>query len=62
MGIPLTLASMRIIGSQLFELSPMDPLTIAVVSFVLAMVAAIAGYVPARRAIRVDPMVALRYE
>lgn len=62
MGIPLALASMRIIESQLFELSPMDPLTIAVVSFVLAIVAAIAGTVPARRAIRVDPMVALRYE
>jgi len=61
-GIPLTLASTRIIASQLFELSPMDPLTITVVSVVLAIVAAIAGFVPARRAIRVDPMVALRSE
>jgi len=61
-GIPLALASMRIIASQLFELSPMDPLTIALVSVTLAMVAAIAGVIPAQRAIRVDPMVALRYE
>jgi hypothetical protein len=61
-GIPLALASTRVIASQLFELSPMDPLTIALVSAALAIVAAIAGFVPARRAIRVDPMVALRYE
>ncbi len=61
-GIPLTLASMRVIASQLFELSPMDPLTIALVSVILVIVAAIAGFVPARRAIRVDPMVALKYE
>jgi len=62
MGIPLALAAMRIIESQLFELSPMDPLTITLVSAVLATVAAIAGYLPARRAMRVDPMAALRYE
>jgi predicted permease len=61
-GILLAPASMRIIASQLFELSPMDPLTIALVSVGLAIVAAIAGFVPARRAMRVDPMVALRYE
>jgi predicted permease len=61
-GIPLTLASTRIVASQLFELSPMDPLTIALASVALAIVAAIAGFVPARRAMRVDPMVALRYE
>jgi len=40
----------------------MDPLTMALVSFVLAIVKAMAGYLPARRAIRVDPMVELRYE
>jgi ABC-type antimicrobial peptide transport system permease subunit len=61
-GIPLALASTRVIASQLFELSPMDPLTIALVSGALTIVAAVAGFVPARRAIRVDPMVALRYE
>jgi predicted permease len=61
-GIPLALASMRIIASQLFELSPMDPLTIALVSVALAIVATVAGLVPARRVIRVDPMVVLRYE
>jgi putative ABC transport system permease protein len=61
-GVPLALASTRLIASQLFELSPMDPLTIALVSVALAIVAAIAGLVPARRALRVDPTVALRYE
>ncbi len=61
-GIPLALASTRIIASQLFELSAMDPLTIALASVALAIVATIAGFVPARRAMRVDPMVALRYE
>ena len=61
-GVPLTLASTRIIASQLFELSPTDPITIATVCVVLATVAAIAGFVPARRAASIDPLVALRYE
>jgi putative ABC transport system permease protein len=61
-GIPCALAASRLLGHMLFNVSPNDPVTIAVVGFLLATVACFAGYVPARRAMKVDPMVALRHE
>ena len=61
-GMPAALVSTRLIRSQLFGLTPTDPVSIAVAVLVLAGVAAFAGYVPARRAARIDPMAALRNE
>jgi putative ABC transport system permease protein len=61
-GLPCALAASHLVGHMLFNVSANDPATLAAVAFVLASVAALAGYIPARRAMRVDPMVALRYE
>src|SRR6185503_7122933 len=61
-GILGSLAFTRVLSSLLFGVSPRDPVTLAIVAAVLAAVAFIACYVPARRATRVDPVVALRYE
>jgi predicted permease len=61
-GIPVALASSRLIANQLFDVRPADPLTFIIVSVLLTIVTLAASYVPARRAMRVDPMVALRYE
>jgi putative ABC transport system permease protein len=52
----------RIISSLLYDVSPTDPLTFVCVSLLLAGVALLASYIPARRAAKIDPMVALRYE
>jgi len=61
-GVPLAWIAARLLSHQLFELSPHDPLTIAGSVVAIVGITLIAGYVPARRASRVDPMVALRYE
>jgi putative ABC transport system permease protein len=52
----------RVLNSLLFEVSSTDPLTFAAVTVLLCFVAVLASYIPARRAARIDPMVALRYE
>jgi len=61
-GIPAALAAARLVSSVLYGLKANDPMTIAVSALVMTAVAALAGYLPARRAAKVDPMVALRYE
>ena len=61
-GVPLAIAASRLLGSMLFTVKGSDPLTIAVAILVMAGIALLAGFVPARRAMRVDPIVALRYE
>ncbi len=61
-GLGAALAVTRLISSMLFGLAPTDPLTISLAVFVMIAVAALAGYLPARRASQVDPLAALKYE
>ena len=62
LGVPAALGLSQLVRSQLFGISPADPLTIGVAAVTLALVALLAGYIPARRASRVQPVLALRYE
>lgn len=61
-GLAASAAVTRLIASQLWGVSPYDPLTLGAVSFVVVVAGAAACWFPARRATRVDPMIALRYE
>ena len=61
-GVPAALLGARLISAQLFGMSPTDPLTLIAAALILTFVALLAGYLPARRASRVNPLTALRYE
>jgi ABC-type antimicrobial peptide transport system permease subunit len=59
-GLAGALTSSRVLGALLFHTSPTDPLIFAAMALLFVVVATVASYLPARRAIRVDPVVAIR--
>ena len=62
LGLVMALASTRLVGELLYEIDPRDPFTFAITAAGLSAVAVLACWIPARRALRVDPIRALRYE
>jgi ABC-type antimicrobial peptide transport system permease subunit len=61
-GIPVVLWSARYVKSMLYGVAPTDPWTIAMAAVIMVAVTTVAGYLPARRAAGIDPMVALRQD
>jgi ABC-type antimicrobial peptide transport system permease subunit len=61
-GLPAAFAVTRLVGSQLYGIESYDPFTIAGATLGLLAIAAVSGYIPARRATHIDPIKALRYE
>jgi ABC-type antimicrobial peptide transport system permease subunit len=61
-GIPITLAGTRMVANMLYGFRGIDPISLAGAVSLLLLVAVVAAYFPARRASKIDPMVALRYE
>ena len=62
LGLVGTYAATRVLGALLYQVSPADPVTFIAIAVLMSIVAVIASYVPARRALKVDPVVALRAE
>jgi len=62
LGLAGALAATRLLSSELYGVSAFDPVTYVAVPGMMAIVTFVACYVPARRAMRVDPLIALRYE
>ena len=61
-GLPMIFAVTRLASTLLFGLTPTDPFSLLFAAVLMLAVAMVAGYLPSRRATRVDPLVALRYE
>jgi ABC-type antimicrobial peptide transport system permease subunit len=61
-GLAIALAMTRFLSSMLFGVTAADPITFAAISLLLAVVSLMASFLPARRAMRVDPIIALRSE
>ncbi len=61
-GLPMIWAITRLAATLLYDLKPTDPISLLMAALLMFAVAILAGYLPARRAARVDPIVALRYE